>query len=114
MEQDKGASADADRAAGPSDLSPASGSSQGSVPSADDGWIEWSGGECPVPPKTIVETRHRSGDECLLAKGPADDNSYGEGPWTAGRWGRKAWLHEADGFSSVDIVAYRIVEEPSA
>lgn len=28
----------------------------------DDGWIEWEGGECPVAPGTIVETRYRNGN----------------------------------------------------
>ena len=27
----------------------------------DDGWIEWKGGECPVRPRTIVETRFDDG-----------------------------------------------------
>ncbi len=28
-----------------------------------DGWIEWSGGECPVPGDTEVDTQQLSGDQ---------------------------------------------------
>lgn len=29
----------------------------------DDGWIEWHGGECPVPADTVVRIRYRTGNE---------------------------------------------------
>lgn len=54
----------------------------------DDGWIEWHGGECPVPKGTLVDLRLRGGAVCAATV------SCG---W---RWSRKGW----DG----DIVAYRV------
>jgi len=51
------------------------------------GWIEWKGGECPVPGDTVVTIRCRSGDEDT---GPAS-NYY--------------WLYDED---SCDIISYRI------
>jgi hypothetical protein len=80
-----------------------------------EGWIAWEGGECPVEPSTVVETRHRCGEEYTLANGPADDG-YGRGPWCAGRWHWSCWTHggERDGFScpsgGSDIIAYRLVK----
>lgn len=56
------------------------------------GWIDWAGGDCPVPFRTPVEVRHRNGGE-LEAR--------------AGRGAAKSWSHQ--GFSG-DIVAYRICE----
>lgn len=29
----------------------------------NDGWIEWGGGECPVPTGTLVDVRYRNGEE---------------------------------------------------
>lgn len=60
----------------------------------EDGWVDWAGGECPVPADTIVSMRYRNGvfgttrraDECWWG------SELGEG---------------YDG--SADIVAYRIV-----
>lgn len=56
----------------------------------DDGWIEWSGGECPVPTGTRVDVQFRSGDVGTL-RGP------------------QAWLwHHFD--SVIDILRYRIAK----
>lgn len=52
-------------------------------------WIEWKGGECPVPSDTLVEVRIRSGEE--------------EAGYTAGRYW---WSNHGE---SSDIVAYRVV-----
>ena len=56
-----------------------------------DGWIQWNGGECPVPARTRVDIRfRRGGDEC---------NRIAEAlEWKHGKLG---WWW--------DIVAYRIV-----
>ena len=54
-------------------------------------WIEWHGGECPVPPDTIVEVKFRSGAIGLEHRA----GGY--------RWG------QAD--HSSDIVEYRTVTE---
>ena len=57
-----------------------------------DGWIQWNGGECPVPAGTMVDIRfRRCGDESNRI---AEDLDWGHGK--LGCW----W----------DIVAYRIVE----
>lgn len=71
-------------------------------------WIEWNGGECPVADGTIVDVRHRDGDEF-----------FGELAWGRRRplegktnWaGAVYWHHdEVDG----DIVAYRVVDARGA
>ena len=58
---------------------------------ADDGWIEWKGGERPVSPRTRVFVRLRRGD-VLTARCSA-----------AGYY----WLHRG---IDDDIVAYKVVE----
>ena len=54
-------------------------------------WIKWNGGECPVPPETIVEVKLR----CGVIKQAASAQYY-------------RWCHGGNG---VDIVEYRIVIE---
>ena len=58
-------------------------------------WIGWKGGECPVPPDTMVEVRLRDGRELFpsLARG-----------WY---W---VWTGGGDPY---DIVAYRVISEPA-
>lgn len=61
-----------------------------------DGWIEWSGGECPTHPSVNIEAELRSG-EVIFEKA-----------------GRIGWRH-AKAFDpqwklSQDIIAYRIVK----
>jgi hypothetical protein len=56
----------------------------------DDGWIEWNGGACPVPPDTAVEIRFRDG--------------FTHRSNAACNW---KWSHYG-GFS--DIVAYRVIK----
>lgn len=53
-----------------------------------DGWIEWSGGECPVDPDDLVDLVARRGWKYTAMK--------------AGHWG---WRHDGEGF---DIVRYRL------
>lgn len=52
-------------------------------------WIEWHGGDCPVPGDTLVQYRLRGGMETVSAE---------ELDWD--------WYDD-----SVDIIAYRIVKE---
>lgn len=56
-------------------------------------WIDWLGGEMPVPPGTTVEVKYRDG---------------GSGFDKAGRDGglAESWSHDGNG---ADIVAYRVV-----
>lgn len=58
-----------------------------------DGWIPWSGGECPVDGNVKVDVKFRNGT-CELRQYPDF------------RWGHSAFLPETD------IVAYRISKEP--
>lgn len=60
------------------------------APPADDGWIKWEGGECPVGTKDLVQVQFRIGDENRTRI------AY-----------RLDWEHEG---TAADIVAYRIVE----
>jgi len=61
------------------------------TPQSTDGWIPWSGGECPIAKSEKVTVRLRSGRE----------TQRGQYAWTL-RWNRL----ELDG----DIVAYRVIE----
>lgn len=58
-------------------------------------WIEWSGGECPVPMGTLVDVVHRNGDKAYNQPAGAEDG-YAED------WG---WVDNHSG----DIIRYRIV-----
>lgn len=67
--------------------------------SAEQDWIEWRGGECPVEPSEIVDTRKRNGD---IAYGFTADNRPITGCWD------RAWRSRR-----TDIVAYRVVQAAS-
>lgn len=54
-----------------------------------DGWIEWNGGECPVPPNTKVEIQYPDNDVDSCIASAVDWNHYGMGG---------------------DITAYRVVK----
>lgn len=57
---------------------------------ADDGWIEWAGGDCPCDYGSVVEVRLRSGNE---------REARGALSWE--------WKH----YNSIcDIIAYRVVK----
>ena len=60
------------------------------------GWIEWSGGACPVPEGALVDVRHRDGDEF-----------FGHAAmWDVGdHFAAQDWSHTDVGG---DIVAYRM------
>ena len=63
--------------------------------SADDGWIPWEGGACPVEVGTRVDVRYRDG---------------WEGGGLASKW---RWHHETRGnpiLEGGDIIAYRVVK----
>lgn len=65
-----------------------------------DGWIEWSGGPCPVPVGTPVDVRYRDGEE--LYGLPANGFSPG---WRDAQ--SSFWRHDS---MKNDIVAYRVVK----
>ena len=58
------------------------------------GWIEWAGGECPVPPETRVAVQFRFEPGVDQGNDRAVDL----------RWSHKGY--------DADIIAYRIVKEP--
>ncbi len=62
---------------------------------ADDGWIEWRGGECPVSDKTLVEVKYRYGElkEANLAECYEWNHGWHDRPTTY-----------------ADIIAYRVIE----
>ena len=60
-----------------------------------DGWIPWSGGECPVAFETKVDVRHRDGNEY-----------QGFAGYSIARF----WDDAGD---PRDIIAYRIAKEPA-
>lgn len=67
---------------------------------ADDGWIEWGGGECPVPVGTPVEVRHRGGAKYDGFAGRS--NGVLSEHWRVGQRGNPS-PHPCD------IIAYRVV-----
>lgn len=66
----------------------------GKAEPADDGWIEWNGGECPVDEGTLVDVRHFDGEVFYGA------NAFAFGP-------AYDWSHETP-HKNGDIVAYRL------
>lgn len=56
---------------------------------ADDGWIEWGGGECPLHPSTRVHVKFSSGDEDI---------------------GRSEFFVWGKGSQSYGVIAYRVVK----
>ena len=66
-------------------------------------WIEWVGGECPLPADTLVQVKFRDGMYSVQQLGT-----------TAGYWDgngsnfTSCWQHNADEGHS-DIIAYRVV-----
>lgn len=63
------------------------------VTSADDGWISWAGGECPVNCGVRVEAKARNGVV-----------------WTGYNAGAFCWRHpNTRGSTGCDIVAYKVV-----
>lgn len=67
---------------------------------ADDGWIEWGGGECPVPGGTPVEVRHRGGRKLI-----------GSALWNNGMMSCNWRVFNPNDPSPryTDIIAYRVV-----
>lgn len=65
-----------------------------------DGWIEWKGGECPVPGDTIIEAKTRDGRVLLPMSATKRD-------WEHGRFSSSRFSSSMGG----DIIAYRIVEK---
>lgn len=56
-------------------------------------WIDWAGGECPVPDDTYVDVRFRNDTESLYV------------PAHSWEWGVESLLPE-----DYDIIAYRVSE----
>lgn len=76
------------------------------APAAEaDGWIEWHGGECPVPEGTVVDVRYRDGSQenALMANRP-DRTRFktAAAPW---------WRNDR---SPGDIIAYRLHQPQDA
>ncbi|WAX16321.1 hypothetical protein KP591P3_00003 [Klebsiella phage KP591P3] len=64
----------------------------------NDGWIEWGGGECPVPRGTLVDVRYRDGEELFSL--PADDLAPSSRDASFAFW--------RDSAQDNDIIAYRL------
>lgn len=63
-------------------------------------WIEWKGGECPVAPETVVETRFRDGAEMASLRARCWSHERRDGLV------RNNWRHRGDGY---EIIAYRVL-----
>lgn len=64
----------------------------------DNPWIEWPGGECPVPDGTLVDVRWRNGIVHVNERASRSDNNRGNA--VGAFWQKDGW--------DADIVAYRI------
>ena len=73
----------------------------------NDGWIEWGGGECPVPKGTLVDVRLRDGGikRSAYAWGQKDDVAR---EFKASYAGWAFWINEGH---AGDIIAYRVIEQ---
>ena len=72
----------------------------------NDGWIEWGGGECPVPSGTAVDVKHRCG--AVSENQQAWPKHHKESDVVVNPFsnaGQAFWRHEN---SVVDIIAYRL------
>lgn len=72
----------------------------------DDGWIDWGGGECPVPCGTAVDVKHRCG--AVSENQQAWPKHHKESDVVVNPFsnaGQAFWRHEN---SVVDIIAYRL------
>lgn len=67
---------------------------------ADGGWIEWAGGECPVPAGTPIEVKLRNGS---VYEGLALQDLFTR----AHQW--RIGLEHDPSPCSIDIIAYRII-----
>ena len=68
---------------------------------ANDGWIEWGGGECPVSPGIKVEVMHRIGSV-----------SHGESLRDSGMLSSH-WCYDKNNPHKYDITAYRVFNQQS-
>lgn len=65
-----------------------------------DGWIEWGGGECPVPRGTLVDVKYLCGDVNRHIKAGEPDSSGSIDTAFAVRWSKLG--------AEYDIIAYRL------
>lgn len=78
----------------------------------NDGWIEWGGGECPVPCGTAVDVKHRCG--AVSENQQAWPKHHKESDVVVNPFsnaGQAFWRHEN---SVVDIIAYRLHQPKEA
>lgn len=67
----------------------------------NDGWIEWGGGDCPVPRGTLVDVRYRNGEENHHVGAGLSFCDAGSNPdLNAEDWSKDD--------ASLDIIAYRL------
>lgn len=66
----------------------------------NDGWIEWGGGECPVPRGTLVDVKYRCGDVNYHTKAGEPDSAGSIDTAFAVRWSKLG--------AEYDITAYRL------
>lgn len=78
----------------------------------NEGWIEWGGGECPVPCGTMVDVKHRCGaaseNQQAWPKGHKESDVIVNPLSNAGQ---AFWRHEN---SVMDIIAYRLHQPKEA
>lgn len=72
----------------------------------NEGWIEWGGGECPVPCGTAVDVKHRCGAVSENQKAwPKHHEESDAMVSPLSNAGQAFWRHDN---SSMDIIAYRL------
>jgi hypothetical protein len=77
------------------------------IPQPDkDGWIEWKGGECPVPTCTVVDVKQRCG-KIILNQMAWGRNRHHNNVNAHSKAGHAFWRNDG---SISDIIAYRIAQ----
>jgi hypothetical protein len=75
------------------------------IPEANDGWIAWAGGECPVVVGERYQTRHRG--PSVSGRNDAE-TGYIYPPYQPAKSGEGGrWAHSGNNH---DIIAYRVVQ----
>lgn len=69
-----------------------------------DGWIEWTGGTCPVSKTTVVDVKHA--DKTISSGVCAGDASDDDPQYGFDWWAHRDTLSNSHGF----IIAYRVVQ----
>lgn len=72
-------------------------------------WIDWTGGECPVPADSLVQAKTRSGSTYEALAGVFSGFLGGGGDWWSHTENRPKIKYPTENVRDDDIIAYRVV-----